>query len=553
MLMRTGGKILIDQLVVHGCRTLFTVPGESFLPALDALFDEGPIRTIVCRHEGGAAMMAEASAKLTGAAGIAFVTRAPGAANAVSGVYVAHHDSTPMVLLVGLAEQAREGRGAFQEFDIEALFGSLAKWVSIVRTPERIPELVARAYQTALSGRPGPVVLGLPEDVLIAAADVEDAAPARQLSPAPSAAEMTRLKNKLVSAQRPLVLLGGPGWSAEAAEHLAQFAEAFDIPVAAAFRRQDHLDNRHPCYVGHAGIDIEPKLAAAMRGADLLLVIGETPADVTTSGYTLLSVPSPKQLVVHAHPSADEVGRLFRTDIGIVAAAEPFAKALARMKPPPRHRWARLRRDLRTSYERWLKPIPTPGSVKLEEVIATLSRELPEDAILTNGAGNYAAFLNRYFQYKGYPSQLAPTSGSMGYGLPAAVAAKIACPDRPVVALAGDGCLLMTGQELATAVQYGLAIVLIVANNGMYGTIRMHQERLFPGRVLATSLVNPDFAALARSFGAAGETVTRTQDFAPILKRALSAALPTLIELKLDPEAISPRQTLSQIREEGKR
>ena len=551
--MRTGGKILIDQLVVHGCRTLFTVPGESFLPALDALFDEGPIRTIVCRHEGGAAMMAEASAKLTGAAGVAFVTRAPGAANAVSGVYVAHHDSTPMVLLVGLAAQATEGRGAFQEFDIAALFGSLAKWVSIARTPERIPALVARAYQTALSGRPGPVVLGLPEDVLVAAADVADAAPARQLSPAPSAAEMTRLKNKLVSAQRPLVLLGGPGWSAEAAEHLAQFAEAFDIPVAAAFRRQDHLDNRHPSYVGHAGIDIEPKLAAAMRGADLLLVIGETPADVTTSGYTLLSVPSPKQLVVHAHPSADEVGRLFRTDIGIVAAAEPFAKALARMKPPPKHRWARLRRDLRASYERWLKPVPTPGSVKLEEVIATLSRELPQDAILTNGAGNYAAFLNRYFQYKSYPSQLAPTSGSMGYGLPAAVAAKIACPDRPVVALAGDGCLLMTGQELATAVQYGLAVVLIVANNGMYGTIRMHQERLFPGRVLATSLVNPDFAALARSFGAAGVTVTRTQDFASILKRALSAALPTVIELKLDPEAISPLQTLSQIRGEGKR
>jgi len=550
--MRTGGKILIDQLVVHGCRTLFTVPGESFLPALDALFDEGPIRTIVCRHEGGAAMMAEASGKLTGAAGVAFVTRAPGATNAMSGVYVAHHDSTPMVLLVGLSGQAADGRGAFQEIDLGALFGSLAKWVGIARTPERIPEFVARAYQTALSGRSGPVVLGLPEDVLIAAADVENGAPARPASPAPSAAEMTRLKNKLVASERPLALIGGPGWSVEAAQQLAAFAETFDIPVAAAFRRQDHLDNRHPSYVGHAGIDIEPKLAAAIRSADVLLVIGETPADVTTSGYTLLSVPSPKQFLVHAHPSADELGRLFRTDIGIVAAPEPFAKALARMKPPPKRRWARLRRDLRTSYERWLKPVPTPGSVKLEEVIATLSSALPEDAIVTNGAGNYAAFLNRYFQYKGYPSQLAPTSGSMGYGLPAAIAAKIACPDRPVVALAGDGCLLMTGQELATAVQYGLPIVLIVANNGMYGTIRMHQERLFPGRVLATSLVNPDFAALARSFGAAGVTVTRTQDFAAILQRALSAALPTVIELKLDPEAISPRQTLSQIRGTGK-
>ncbi|HEX9881138.1 MAG TPA: thiamine pyrophosphate-binding protein [Hyphomicrobium sp.] len=551
--MRTGGKLLIDQLVVQGCRTLFTVPGESFLPALDALFDEGPIRTIVCRHEGGAAMMAEASGKLTGAPGVAFVTRAAGAANAVSGVYVAHHDSTPMLLLVGLTAQAREGRGAFQEIDVTALFGSIAKWVGVVRAPERIPEFVARAYQTALAGRPGPVVLGVPEDVLIAAADTEDGARARPASPAPSAAEMTRLKNKLVAAERPLVLVGGPGWSVEAAEHLAAFAETFDMPVATAFRRQDHFDNRHPSYVGHAGIDTEPKLAAAIRGADLLLIIGETPGDVTTGGYTLLSVPTSAQFLAHAHPSGDELGRLFRTDLPIVAAAEPFAKALARMKPPPRRRWARLRRDLRAGYERWLKPLPTPGSVRLEEVIATLSHELPEDAIVASGAGNYAGFLHRYFQYKSFPSQLAPTSGSMGYGLPAAIAAKIAHPERTVVALAGDGCLLMSAQELATAVQYGLPIILIVANNGMYGTIRMHQERHFPGRVLATSLVNPDFAALARSFGAAGVTVTRTEDFPSVLRRALSAALPTVIELKLDPEAISPHQTLSEIRGTRKR
>ncbi|HEY7669845.1 MAG TPA: thiamine pyrophosphate-binding protein [Hyphomicrobium sp.] len=551
--MRTGGKILIDQLVAQGCRALFTVPGESFLPALDALFDEGPIRAIVCRHEGGAAMTAEASGKLTGAPGVAFVTRAAGAANAVSGVYVAHHDGTPMLLLVGLTAQEREGRGAFQEIDIAALFGSIAKWVGIVRAPERIPELVAHAYQAALAGRPGPVVLGLPEDILRAVADVADAAPARPSIPQPSASEMTRLKTRLLAAESPLVLVGGPGWSAEAARHLAAFAEAFDIPVAAAFRRQDHIDNRHPCYVGHAGLDIDPKLAAAMRGADLLLVIGETPAEVTTGSYSLISVPSPTQFLIHAHPSADELGRLFRTDLAIVSAPEAFVKALSRLKPPPRRRWARLRRDLRASYERSLKPRPTPGDVKLEEVIAILSRELPEETIITNGAGNYAAFLNRYFQYKSYPSQLAPTSGSMGYGLPAAIAAKIAEPERPAVALAGDGCLLMTGQELATAVQYGLPIVVIVANNGMYGTIRMHQERLFPGRVVATSLVNPDFAAFARSFGAAGVTITRTEDFRAALKRALSAALPTLIELKLDPEAISPGQTLSEIRGAAKR
>jgi acetolactate synthase-1/2/3 large subunit len=359
---------------------------------------------------------------------------------------------------------------------------------------------------------------------------------------------MTRLKNKLSAAQRPLVLAGGPAWSAAAADQLAAFAAAFDMPVATAFRRQDQFDNRLAAYVGTAGLDTDPKLAAALRSADLLLVIGEVPSDVTTAGYTLLSVPDPGPFLVHAHPSPDELGRLYRTDLPIVAAPEPFTRSLSRMKPPPKHRWARLRRDLRAAHEQSSKPIPTPGSVKLEEVIAALSAELPENAIVTNGAGNYAAFLHRYFQYKRYPSQLAPTSGSMGYGLPAAIAAKIAHPERAVVALAGDGCMLMTGQELATAVQYGLAIVLIVANNGMYGTIRMHQERLYPGRVLATSLVNPDFAALARSFGAAGATVTRTEDFLPVLRRALSAALPTVIELKLDPEAISPRQTLSEIR-----
>ncbi len=462
-------------------------------------------------------------------------------------------NSTPMLLLVGLTQQAHEGRGAFQEIDIEALFGHIAKWVAIVRAPERIPEYVARAYQAALSGRPGPVVLGFPEDVLAAAAETADAAIVRPASPAPSAAEMTRLKNKLTAAQRPLVLAGGPGWSGNAASDLAAFAETFDIPVAAVFRRQDHFDNRHAAYVGHAGVDIDPKLASAIRSADLLLVIGETPAEVTTSGYTLLAPPNPGPFLVHAHPCADELGRLYRTDLPIVAAAGPFAKALSRLKAPPKHRWARLRRDLRASYERALKPVPMPGNVKLEEVITVLSAELPEDAIVTNGAGNYAAFLHRYFQYKSYPTQLAPTSGSMGYGLPAAIAAKIAYPERAVVALAGDGCMLMTGQELATAVQYGLAIVVIVANNGMYGTIRMHQERAYPDRVLATSLVNPDFAGFARSFGAAGATVTETSGFLPVLRRALSAPIPTIIELKLDAEAITPRRTLTDIRGASKR
>lgn len=546
--MRTGGKILIDQLVGEGCRAIFTVPGESFIAALDALFDESAIRTVVCRHEGGAAMMAEATGKLTGEPGVAFVTRAPGATNAASGVYVAHHDATPMVLLVGLVERAHEGRGAFQEIDLQAMFGSVANWVGVARETERIPELVARAFQAARSGRRGPAVLGLPEDVLSATANAESAATLQVPAPTPSAAQMTKLKAKLSAAERPLLLLGGGGWSADAARDIGKFAEAFDLPVAATFRRQDHLDNRHPCYVGHACIDMDPKLAAAIRGADLLVVIGEGLGDIPTAGYTLVGAPKPAQYLVHAHPSAAEIGRVYRADLPIVTGGEAFAKALSRLKPPAKTRWSRLRRDLRASYERLLKPIPSVGRVRLEEVISTLSRQLPDDAIVTNGAGNYAGFLHRYYQYKGWPTQLAPTSGSMGYGLPAAIAAKLMHPGRPVIALAGDGCLLMTGQELATAVQYGLPIVIIVANNAMYGTIRMHQEQRYPGRVVATTLVNPDFVAFARSFGAAAARVENTEAFAPALQRALVAKGPTLIELRIDPEAISTRRTLSQIR-----
>ena len=545
--MRNGGKILIDGLAGQGCRMLFTVPGESFLPALDALFDEGPIRTIVCRHEGAAAMMAEAAGKLRGAPGVAFVTRAPGATNAASGVYVAHHDATPMLLLVGLPARAREGRKAFQEIDLEAVFGSIAKRVEVVRESARIPEAVAHAYQAARSGRPGPVVLGFPEDVLHETAGVADAAPVERASPAPSASDMRRLKEMLLGARRPLVLIGGGDWSTVAAKQLASFAGKFDIPVAATFRRQDHFDNRHPCYVGHADIDIEPELGAAIAGADVLIVIGETPGEVPTAAQTLIITPEPSQVLVHAHPSAGELGRLYRTDLGIVTGAGAFCRALARMRAPVKRPWRKLRRELRAAYERSLKPLATPGSVQLAEVMATLSRELPEDAIVTNGAGNYAGFLNRYFQYKGWPTQLAPASGSMGYGLPAAIAAKLIHPGRAVVALAGDGCALTTGQELATAVQYGVHIVLIVVNNGMYGTIRMHQERLYPGRVVGTTLVNPDFALLARSFGAAGVTIGETREFLPALRRALTASVPTVIELKIDPEAICARQTLSEI------
>ncbi len=546
--MRTGGKILIDQLVGEGCRTLFTVPGESFIAALDALFDEAAIRTIVCRHEGGAAMMAEATGKLTGRPGVAFVTRAPGATNASSGVFVAHQDATPMLLLVGLIDRADEGRRAFQELDLEAMFGPITNWVGIVRDVERIPEYVSRAYAAACSGRPGPVVLGFPEDVLAATTSCTDTERLRIPSTAPSTAEMTKVRNKLSAAERPLLLIGGGSWSEDAAQDIKSFAEAFDLPVATAFRRQDHMDNRHPSYVGHAGVDMEPKLASAIRAADVLIVVGEDPGDISSGGYTLINPAKPAQFLVHAHPSPAELGRVFRTDLPILSTSEAFAKALSRLKPPANLRWSRFRRDLRASYERSLKSISTAGSVRLEEVIATLSSELPEDAIVTNGAGNYSSFLHRYFQYKQWGTQLAPTSGSMGYGLPAAIAAKLQHPARTVVALAGDGCLQMTVQELATAVQYGLPIVVIVANNGMLGTIRMHQERRYPARVVGTTLVNPDFVALARSFGADAIQVSKTDAFLPALRRALSASAPTLIELTIDPEAISVRRTLSDIR-----
>ncbi len=546
--MRTGGEILIDQLVGEGCRTLFTVPGESFLAALDAVFDRSTIRAVVCRHEGGAAMMAEATGKLTGRPGVAFVTRAPGVTNAASGVFVAHQDATPMILLVGLIEREHEGRRAFQEIDLQAMFGSIANWVGIVRDTARIPEYVSRAFHAATASRPGPVVLGFPEDVLFGSAEVGTPEPVRTPALAPTVAEMTKLKAKLATAERPLLLLGGGGWSATAAQDISKFAEAFDLPVATAFRRQDYIDNRHPCYAGHAGIDMDAKLTSALRAADVLIIVGEGPDEITSGGYTLLSPAKPTQSIVHAHPSPGELGRVFRADLPILSTPEAFARSASRLKPPAKHRWSRLRRDLHASYERSLKPTPTTGRVRLEEVIATLSRELPEDAIVANGAGNYASFLHRYFQYKRWPTQLAPTSGSMGYGLPAAIAAKLQHPDRAVVALAGDGCLQMTVQELATAVQYGLPIVVIVANNGMYGTIRMHQERRYPNRVVGTTLINPDFVALARSFGAEAIRVETTEEFLPALKRALTSGVPALIELRTDPEAISVRRTMSEIR-----
>jgi acetolactate synthase I/II/III large subunit len=547
--MRHGGKILIDQLEAQGVTTVFTVPGESFLAALDGLHDSNRIKTVVCRQEGGASMMAEASGKLTGEPGICFVTRGPGAANAMSGLHVAKQDSTPMVAFIGMPSLGHEDREAFQEIELKQLFTSFVKWAAVVRDPQRIPEYVSHAFHLARSGRPGPVVLGLPEDVLAAGAAVIDAKPARIAEPQPAAADIDTLQHRLEAATRPLLIIGGPGWSAAIQRQIEAFAARFDLPTAAAFRYQDYFDNRHPCYVGCVGIGIDAALAAAVKDADPLIVIGARLGEMTTSGYTLLDIPNPSAYLAHVHPSPDELGSVYRADLPIAATAGAFAARLGALTPPAEIGWSGRRAALRAAYEKTLEPIALPGAVKLAEVMRTLSELLPEDGILTNGAGNFAAFVHRYFQYKGYRTCLAPTSGSMGYGLPAAIAAKIAHPTRPVVGVQGDGDFLMTGQELATAVQYDLPTISIIANNGMYGTIRAHQERAYPRRVIGTTLVNPDFAAYAASFGAVGHTIEATRDFAPALRAALISPRPSVIELKLDPEALSPRKTLTEIRE----
>lgn len=453
-----------------------------------------------------------------------------------------------MIMFLGLPGERHEDREAFQEIETKQVFSSFVKWSAVIRSTSRIPEYVSRAFHMARNGRPGPVVLGLPEDMLSSRGETVDAKPARLAGPAPSSLDMAELAAALGRAQRPLMIVGGPGWSRSVQKQIETFAERFDLPVAAAFRFQDYIDNRHPCYVGHAGIGPDPNLAAAIKDADVLFVIGARLGEMTTSGYTLLSIPNPGQYLIHAHPDGDELGSVYRADLPISATATNIAAALETLPAPAATPWSARRKSLRASYEAYVTPVPTPGSVRLEEIVRTVSDMLPDGAVVTNGAGNYAAFVHRYTQYKGYRSQLAPTSGSMGYGLPAAIAAKLADPTRTVVNFAGDGCFLMTGQELATAVQYGANVVTIIANNGMYGTIRMHQERHYPSRVSGTTLINPDFAAYARSFGAHGETVERSEDFRGAFQRALDANRPAVIELKTDPEAITPRQTLSDIR-----
>ena len=548
MPLRHGGQILIDQLRIQGCQRVYCVPGESYLAALDGLHGQEAIKTIICRQEGGAAIMAEADGKMTGRPGVCFVTRGPGATNASAGVHVAQQDSTPMILFIGQVARDMRDREAFQEVDFRQMFAPLAKWVAEIDDTARIPEYVSRAYHCATSGRPGPVVLSLPEDMLSAEVEVADAKPAVPVEAKAAAEDLGALSILLKKAERPLVILGGGGWSPVACDAMTRAAEHLDLPVSVSFRCQDYIDNRHPNYVGAVGLGINPKLLQRLRDCDLLLVIGSRIGEITSQGFTLLDIPNPKQTLVHVYPGSDELGRIYRPDLAINASVGSFAARLAALEGVDGGRWGDWRRVARSDFEAQIVPAETPGAVKLEQVMATLRETLPRDAIVTNGAGNYAGFVNRYYLYGPYRSQLAPTSGSMGYGVPAAVAAQLAAPGRQVVAFAGDGCFLMTGQELATAVQYDLPIVFIVVNNGSYGTIRMHQERHYPGRVSGTELHNPDFAALAEAYGALGMKVEHGEDFAAVLETALASKRTALIEVKTDPEAISPTATLSAIR-----
>ena len=549
---RSGAQVLIDQLRIHGTDTIFGVPGESYLAALDALYAQrNSIRFVICRQEGGASNMAEAYGKLTGKPGICFVTRGPGATNASIGLHTGFQDSTPMILLVGQVAREATDREAFQEIDYRRMFGQMAKWVAQIEDARRIPELVSQAFHTALNGRPGPVVLALPEDMLTDEVEVADAGPYRIARGAPSPGDMAKLREMLDAAQRPMVILGGGGWSAEACADIRAFVEANDLPVCASFRNQDLIDNRHPNYVGDLGVGVGPALGKRIKECDLILAIGPRLGEATTGGYTLFDLPVPKQKLVHVHAGAEELGRVYQATLPINSGMANFAAAARAMKPVDGKRWKAGVAEAHAEYLDNIKPGPLPGAVNMGEVIAWLNKRLPDDAIVTNGAGNYAAFLHRFFQYRGFKTQLAPTSGAMGYGVPAAVAAKIAQPNRMVVSLAGDGCFLMNGQEFATAVQHGANVVIAVIDNGMYGTIRMHQEREYPTRVYGTELKNPDFAAYARAFGGHGETVEKTEDFAAAFERALAAAKPAIIHVKTDPEALTSRITLSKLREQA--
>lgn len=547
----SGGKILVDCLLTHGVEHVFCVPGESYLDVLNALYDvREQIALRVCRHESGASNMAEAYGKLTGQPGIAMVTRGPGATNASIGIHTAYQDSTPLILFIGQVARDCMDREAFQEIDYRRMFAQMTKWVAQIDDARRIPEYLSRAFYTAVSGRPGPVVLALPEDMLCDQVSAPAAPRFQRVAATPAPAALQQLSRLLTRAKRPLAILGGSGWTSQACADLRRFAENWQLPVACAFRFQDLFDNTHPLYAGDVGIGINPKLAQRVRDADLVLAIGPRLGEMTTSGYSLFDIPVPKQQLVHVHAGAEELGSVYAATLAINSSMPEFVAALAELSPSPATTldWQTEGVIAHADYLAWSTPPQVDGPVQMGDIMLYLREHLPADAIMCNGAGNYATCVHRFHRFRHFKSQLAPTSGAMGYGVPAAIAAKSLYPERCVLAFAGDGCFMMSSSELATAMQYQLPVIFIVVNNGIYGTIRMHQEREYPARVYGTALTNPDFAAFARSFGAFGAVVEKTADFMPAFEQARACGLPAVIEIRLSPQVITPTLTLSAIR-----
>ncbi len=550
--MRSGGRLLVDQLIVHGVTHVFCVPGESYLAALDAFADvEDRIQLITCRHEASAANMAEAHGKLTGRPGICFVTRGPGACHAAVGLHTAFQDSTPMILLIGQVGREMEEREAFQEMDYRRFFETTTKWTGEINDVDRIPEMVSHAFYAATSGRAGPVALALPEDMLRDLSGMPDPNPARRVQPAPRPEDMAILGGMLAKASAPLLLIGGGGWTGQAVEDITAFAEGYDLPVSCAFRNQDRFDNFHPNYAGELGIAPNQALLEAIASSDLFIIAGPRLGEMTSQGYGLLDIPVPQLPVVHIHPGAEDLGRVYQPELAINSGMAEFAaaaKALPGRANPP---WAERTHRANADYLQYIEIQPTLGDLDMAHVMTVLRARLPGDAIISNDAGNFSGWAHRYWRFSSFPSQVGPTSGAMGYGVPAGIAAAITAPERQSVCFVGDGGFLMAGNEIATAMHHGAKPLFLVINNGIYGTIRMHQEREFPGRKPGTDLTNPDFAAYARSFGAFGETVRRDEEFEPALERALNSGKAALLELVTDPEAITTKTTLSAIRRDA--
>jgi len=552
-LLQTGAQILVDALITHGARLAFGVPGESYLAVLDAMYGrEDEFRFIICRQEGGVTNMADACGKLTGQPGIAFVTRGPGATNASVGIHTAFQDSTPVILFIGQVGNDVVEREAFQEIDFRRMFGPMAKWVAQIDRADRVAEYVSHAFHVATSGRPGPVVLALPEDMQTEMAPPSNAGRYQRVAANPGEFDMHKLRDLLGKAKRPFMMLGGGGWNKQACDDMLAFARAFNLPVGTSFRCQDLIDNRDAHYVGDVAVGMNPKLQERIKASDLLLVVGARLGEWTTVNYTLIDIPRPVQKLVHVHAGAEELGRVYQADVLINSGMPEFAAA-AKKLAPVKPAWDAWTKEARAELEAWQQPVKVPGKLNMSEVMVFLRKRLPPETIITNGAGNFPIWVHRFYPYPGFRTQLGPTSGAMGYGVPSGVAAKIVHPKRPVVSFSGDGCFLMNGQELATAAQYDVKVLFIVVNNGMYGTIRMHQERNYPERVSGTQLKNPDFAALARAYGLHGEIVEKTEDFEAAFERAWSAKTAALLELRIDPDAITPRTTLSAIRAEAKK